>query len=739
VGSGVIVQLNGGRKGIIRRQELSWSRSLKGKELDYSIGDEIETVVLSHDSREGLIELSLKRAQGDPWDKIKRGGYRPGSVVPGEVVNLERYGAFVEIEPGVVGLLHKSAIPGAQDKSIYDLLWVGDQVEVVIETLDDQKHRIGLSIIERLRKRHQEFDQNIKVSSQKLPGRRLRAKYGTADSLRAKLRQRIRRILIVDDDQEFSQGFKQWLKRYEYEVQCVETGRDALPVVRDFDLVFLDMNLPDTLGTTLAGDLVGRASNISIVLITAQDQFTQDVSEFDGLPIADILFKPIDYTDLANVLVAAETGALFERFPRLPAERRMVNTGFLETTSAQSHNFDGFREFSNAVLDDLRMSLDAQTVLLFQVDVFTHQIAILGVSSSEVIAVQHEALQSLRFSIVINVALDEEMIFEGKVADSKRFGSFLTFHYAESCLAVPVPVNVPDARYALFVLDREQDKFSKDVQKMVVAFSIFIAALLNENYITRQLQHAHTFALLGQLSSGLLHELRNKLNRIEQEAQLLELDCQDNLVITEPTVLTARTTQMAKRATRILAASAELRELAKRYLGLIQKEERLVVNINQILETTVKQLFPLAHVNKIHINTQFDDQLPLTRISSLRLEQVFLNIAVNAIQLMAQQSYPGQLQITSAYDIRDRDRPIKIRFIDEGPGIHRKLWDWIFQLGTSTKEGGTGLGLFISQGLLESLGGRLSIEKSYMFVGSSFLVELPVVSAQEVVDGRIQD
>jgi len=217
------------------------------------------------------------------------------------------------------------------------------------------------------------------------------------------------------------------------------------------------------------------------------------------------------------------------------------------------------------------------------------------------------------------------------------------------------------------------------------------------------------------------------------------LDCQDNLVITEPTVLTARTTQMAKRATRILAASAELRELAKRYLGLIQKEERLVVNINQILETTVKQLFPLAHVNKIHINTQFDDQLPLTRISSLRLEQVFLNIAVNAIQLMAQQSYPGQLQITSAYDIRDRDRPIKIRFIDEGPGIHRKLWDWIFQLGTSTKEGGTGLGLFISQGLLESLGGRLSIEKSYMFVGSSFLVELPVVSAQEVVDGRIQD
>jgi len=737
VGSGIIVQLNDGRRGVIRRQELSWSRSLKGKERTYIIGEEIEAVVLGHDGKEGLIELSLKRAQGDPWDKIKQAGYRPGSVVPGEVVNLEGYGAFVEIEPGVVGLLHKSAIPRAQDKPIYDLLWVGDQVEVVIETLDEQKRRIGLSIIEYLRKRHQGFDQNTKATPRKPTRRLLWAKYGTDDSLRAKLRQRIRSILIVDDDQEFSQGFKQWLRRYEYDVQCIETGRDALLVVQDFDLVFLDVNLPDTLGTTIVDDLVGRAPNIIIVLITAQDQFTQDVSEFDGLPIADILFKPIDYAELSNVLIAAETGALFERSPRLPTERRILNTGFLDTTSVQAHHFNGFREFSNSVLDDLRLLIDAQTVLLFQVDVFTRQIAILGVSSSEVIAVQQEALQSLRFSIVMNVALDEEDIFEGKATSSKRFDTFLTFHYAESCLAVPVPVNIPDTKCALFVLDREQDKFSKDVQRLVVAFSIYVAALINENYITTQLQHTHTFALLGQLSSGLLHELRNKLNRIEQEAQLLELDCQDNLVITEPALLAARTTQMAKRATRILDSSAELRELAKRYLGLMQKEERLVVNINQILAATVRQLSPLAYMNKIHIETRFDDRLPLTRISSLKLEQVFLNIAVNAIQLMAEQSYPGQLQIASAYDIRDRDHPIKIQFIDEGPGIHCKLWDWIFQLGTSTKGSGTGLGLFISKGLLESLGGRISLEKSYMFVGSTFLVELPVVLAQEVADDGI--
>jgi len=65
------------------------------------------------------------------------------------------------------------------------------------------------------------------------------------------------------------------------------------------------------------------------------------------------------------------------------------------------------------------------------------------------------------------------------------------------------------------------------------------------------------------------------------------------------------------------------------------------------------------------------------------------------------------------------------RFKDNGLGIHRQLWERIYDLGFSTKEGGTGLGLYIAKGLVESLGGHIKVEESYILVGSTFLVELP--------------
>ena len=66
------------------------------------------------------------------------------------------------------------------------------------------------------------------------------------------------------------------------------------------------------------------------------------------------------------------------------------------------------------------------------------------------------------------------------------------------------------------------------------------------------------------------------------------------------------------------------------------------------------------------------------------------------------------------------------------PGIHRQQFAWGFEMGTTTRENGAGLGLFISKGLIESLGGKLSIEESVMFAGTTFLVELPEILTEEV-------
>lgn len=68
--------------------------------------------------------------------------------------------------------------------------------------------------------------------------------------------------------------------------------------------------------------------------------------------------------------------------------------------------------------------------------------------------------------------------------------------------------------------------------------------------------------------------------------------------------------------------------------------------------------------------------------------------------------------------------PIKLRFTDRGPGIHRQLWEKIFELGFSTRPSGSGLGLLTARSLVEPLGGRICVERSVVPISTTFLVEL---------------
>jgi signal transduction histidine kinase len=104
---------------------------------------------------------------------------------------------------------------------------------------------------------------------------------------------------------------------------------------------------------------------------------------------------------------------------------------------------------------------------------------------------------------------------------------------------------------------------------------------------------------------------------------------------------------------------------------------------------------------------------------------------LNAIQhtSMKMEKWPsgsGLLQVSSKWEPGEK-RPVQVRFSDNGPGIHRKLWDRIFDLGFSTRPDGTGLGLYVARRLVESLGGRIALEESMVPLGTTFLVELPAM------------
>jgi small subunit ribosomal protein S1 len=143
---GVFVELEPGVEGLVHISEMSWSRRLKHPSKLLKAGDEVEAAVLEVNAAQRRISLSLKHTLPDPWAGLSE-RYSVGTVVEGRVRNLTDFGAFVEIEEGVDGLIHVSNLSWGKDvKHPSEVLKKGQRVEVVILNLDPDKRRLSLGL-----------------------------------------------------------------------------------------------------------------------------------------------------------------------------------------------------------------------------------------------------------------------------------------------------------------------------------------------------------------------------------------------------------------------------------------------------------------------------------------------------------------------------------------------------------------------------------------------------------------
>ncbi|MCL2873389.1 MAG: bifunctional 4-hydroxy-3-methylbut-2-enyl diphosphate reductase/30S ribosomal protein S1 [Defluviitaleaceae bacterium] len=139
---GAFVDL-GGIDGLIHVSEMTWGRIPKVREI-LKEGDEVNVIVISIDSEKGKIALSLKDESNNPWANIDD-KYPIGAVVTGKVVRLVPFGAFVELEPGLDGLVHISQIANTRIENPQDVLQIGETIDVKIISLDVENNRISLS------------------------------------------------------------------------------------------------------------------------------------------------------------------------------------------------------------------------------------------------------------------------------------------------------------------------------------------------------------------------------------------------------------------------------------------------------------------------------------------------------------------------------------------------------------------------------------------------------------------
>jgi two-component system NtrC family sensor kinase len=233
--------------------------------------------------------------------------------------------------------------------------------------------------------------------------------------------------------------------------------------------------------------------------------------------------------------------------------------------------------------------------------------------------------------------------------------------------------------------------------------------------VQERLLQSEKMSSVGQLVSGVAHELNNPLTGIMGFAQLLLLKDLDESARKQIETIYAE----AERASKIVS---NLLTFARR-----RKAQKEPSNLNTLIERVLELRNYDLRVRNIETELELDPTLPETMVDANQLQQVFLNIIINAEQAMRGdgEGAEGTLRIRSSAD----ERSVIVTFQDSGPGMSAETLRRIFDPFFTTKEAGegTGLGLTISYGIIEDHGGRIWAE-SGAGSGTTFLIELPIVA-----------
>ena len=240
---------------------------------------------------------------------------------------------------------------------------------------------------------------------------------------------------------------------------------------------------------------------------------------------------------------------------------------------------------------------------------------------------------------------------------------------------------------------------------------ILISDVTDDRRRQERLLLTDRLASIGEMASGIAHELNNPLTSVIGLSQLLtEEDLPDDAKEDVEAIYSE-----AQRAAGVVR---NLLTFARRHMPV-----RQLTQINRVLDDVLTLRAYVHRVNNIQVNTRFAPKLPEIMVDYFQMQQVFLNIVLNAEAAMIEAHNQGTLTIA----IKRVNNNIKVSFTDDGPGIAEDNLSRLFDPFFTTKEvgKGTGLGLSICYGIVTGHGGKIYAQ-SELGKGATFVVELPV-------------
>jgi len=254
----------------------------------------------------------------------------------------------------------------------------------------------------------------------------------------------------------------------------------------------------------------------------------------------------------------------------------------------------------------------------------------------------------------------------------------------------------------------------RDHQEQVIGNIIQLREVTERVLIEERLRRMERYMGLGSLAAGLHHEIKNPLAALSLHVQLLEEELDDTQARDDVHQMLG---VIRTEVSRVSAVLENFRDFAS-----IGRLDSAPLDVNSLIDRQVKLISPQADAQKIKLEVGTDDPLPSLNADRVRLEQVLLNLLVNAMESMPD---GGTLSVRAQkVTSQDLDDSVQIQIADTGGGIPENIRDRVFDPYFTTKNRGTGMGLALCDKIVRQHGG--SIEFKSTRGGTVFEVTLPV-------------
>ncbi len=713
---GVFVRLGDTTKAYIRRRDLDLDADVEPAEVVRE-GDRITGVIINLGNSHKHLELSRRATMCDYWEEFVH-HYHEGSVVTGIVQSLNSHGVFVRLLPGLNGFVPLEELATWRVSRPEELFWVDDEIEAIVMRISPGKKKVRLSIKARLEQRAKAlgiFDR-ISGAPDDSPHRKAAAPVGIArysEQIESFIHHNVGPVLVVDDHAEVRGPLAAWLNQCGLEVSQAESLSEGLAQIgqREWRVILIDLNLLEYDGLDLVRFAMEQGSRAHICVMSSHDSLIERAADIELAGVSQVFAKPLDVNELKQFLLRLARGESVPQWRAMTQTAASVFPAFPDIAAIERKEDSPLHRLQIA-LDQVTDTLRAQIGLIFGMDPSSRAISVLAQAGDD--ALKADALYGLCDSPVEDVICEDAPIFENRVSEKAqaRFSKLSDLLKFESCIGVPIRVH-EEIRHAAFFFHRDPDAFSKYRVRDARAGATLFAALLAEEAMNRRLRSLHPMLLGGELAAGFGHEVANKISGLE--LQLLQLPIHGDR------------DELQAELANVLNLTLDLKSTVEAFQQLPRSNEGQMAvdlcDVNATIQRAKLLLRPVARREGVKISQKLAPNLPPVTGSAITLQQVFLNLMLNAVQQMSLRSAEHRVLAISSSAGKE-PFPVQVRFWDTGPGIHKPLWEKIFSPGFSTRNG-SGLGLFIARNFLHSLGGRIRVEESFIPLGTTFLVELP--------------